>query len=143
MRLITSKQVGVKFIACPSPVIIDKREAWGESASNLQQAPNGAFLKMQDDLTVSHLVQPNADFTAPVGWVIGSAPGLYDKAPIFVTDEVLAIGSKVKLDTLDGPIEYDVKEPAMICYNVGADGAANFADGWVQKLADLQKNYVL
>jgi hypothetical protein len=140
MRLINSTQTGIRFAACKSPVTIDKSASWG--AGNRQEAPNGAFLKMDDaGLSVSHLVQPREDWSAPIGWVPTDQPGLYDKAPIWVTDEVLEAGVKVHIRTADGPIDYDVKEPSMVCYNSGPDGQPNREDGWVQTLANLEKNY--
>lgn len=140
MRLITSKQTGVRFAKCNSPVIIDKSASWG--AGNRQEAPNGAFLKMDDaGLTVSHLVQPNDDWSAPIGWVPTDKAGIFDKAPIWVTDEVLDVGAKVAVNTADGPMNYDVAEPSMVCFNSGADGQPNSDDGWVQTLVNLKKNY--
>jgi hypothetical protein len=142
MRKVESKQRSVLFVWCPSPVTIDKRAEWGkENADNLQRAPNGAFLKMSSPTEVSHLVQPNADKTAPVGWVPSDGPGLFNKAPIWV-DQILRPGDFKHLRTLDGDIEYEIKEPSMVTYN-DRDGKANLEDGWVQTVANLQKNYFI
>lgn len=131
------------FVFCPSAITIDKRADWGDTADNLQQGPNGAFLKMADAYTVSHLVQPNEDKTAPVGWIVGSERGPFDKAPIWIDEvNVLKAGDTKKMKTLDGLITYTAKEPAMICYN-DVEGKPNFDDGWVQTVANLKKNYVL
>lgn len=137
MRLL-SKQRGVAFVFCPDPITIDKRFAWGENSDNLQHGPNGAFLKMKTPTVVSHLVQPNADRSAPVGWM-RSGDGLYDKLPIHVLRRVDA-GEVVELTTLDGPIKYEIKEPsAVVCNDI--DGQPNHADSWVQKWSDVEKNY--
>lgn len=97
---------------------------------------------MKTETEVSHLVQPNADKSAPVGWVPGSGPGLFDKAPIWIDDKQPEVGSTVKMETLDGPIEYEVKEPSYVCYSGDADGP-NKQDGWVQTVENVEKNYVL
>ena len=141
MKLITSKQVGVSFVHCGSPITIDKRADWGSNADNLQHGPNGGFLKMTG-LEVSHLVQPNADRTAPIGWRPGSAPGLYDKDPIFVSDEVLEPGTTKEVVGLDGTITYEIKEPSRLCYN-DLSGEPNPNDAWVQTEKNLVKNYNL
>ncbi|MSR86637.1 hypothetical protein EXS70_00470 [Candidatus Peribacteria bacterium] len=143
MRKLLSKQRDVRFFFCPSPVTIDKRSEWGNSADNLQQAPNGAFLKTSSDTEISHLVQPNADKTAPIGWMPGSKPGLYDKLPIWVDDQnILQPGNVKKLRTADGEIEYTAKEPSMVCYN-DLNGTPNEADAWVQNVVAVKKNYEL
>ena len=138
MKLIQSKQRGVKFAWCPSPITIDKRGEWGNSADNLQIGKDGAFLKINDDNSVSHLVQPNKDKTAPIGWI--AARNGYDKLPIWVADEVLEVGTIHKMSTADGPIEYSVTEPSRVCYN--DDGSQpNMNDGWAQTEKNLTKNY--
>jgi hypothetical protein len=140
MRLIQSKQRDVAFVFCSAPIIIDKRAEWGPDPSNLQNAQNGAFLKMSSPVEVSHLVQPNETKTAPVGWVPGSAPGLFSKSPIWVEDEILEPGMVKNMKTLDGELNYEVKEPAVVCYN-GTEDGPNLVDGWVQTLKVLKKNY--
>lgn len=140
MKLVKSKQRGVKFIWCSSPITIDKRAAWGDSADNLQIAKDGAFLKINDDGSVSHLVQPNADKTAPIGWHKSDDGIGYDKLPIWVADEVLEAGTVHKMNTADGPIEYSVTEPSRVCYNDNG-GQPNMSDGWVQTEKNLAKNY--
>ncbi len=143
MRKLLSKQIGVHFLFCASPVTIDKRAEWGDSADNLQQAPNGAFLKTSSPTEISHLVQPNADKTAPIGWMPGSAPGLFNKLPIWVDDEyLLQVGEVKKLATADGEIEYTAKELSMVCYN-DLNGTPNEADAWVQTVAAVKQNYEL
>ncbi len=142
MRKVSSNQKDVPFAWCPSPVTIDKRGEWGASAENLQHGPGGAFLKFASPTSISHLVQPNADKTAPVGWIVGSGPGLFSKSDIWITCDELQPGARVGMQTADGPISYDVKVPSMVCYN-DKDGAPNLDDGWVQTMKDLKKNYVL
>ena len=143
MRKLQSKQRGVQFLFCKSPVTIDKRADWGDGADNLQKAPNGAFLKTSSPTEVSHLVKPNADKTAPIGWIPGSGPGLFDKLPIWVDDEnILQPGNVKKLKTADGEIEYTAKELSMVCYN-DLNGAPNEADAWAQTVAAIKKNYDL
>lgn len=141
-KKIDSTQRNVRFVFCPSPVTIDKRGEWGDNAENMQKAPNGAFLKFSSATEVSHLVQPNEDKTAPVGWVVGDEPGMFHKAPIWVDEDVLQPGTTKELTTLDGDIEYDVTEPAMVCYN-DLNGEPNTNDAWVQTVAQIKKNYVL
>ena len=140
MRLIESKQRNVAFVFCSSPVTIDKRSDWGSGADNLQVAPNGAFLKMKSSTEVSHLVQPNDDNTAPVGWIPGDGPGLFNKSPIWVTDEVIPARTDVKVKTLDGELNYNYEEPSMITYNGDTNGP-NINDGWLTTISDLEKYY--
>lgn len=141
MKKIDSHQRNIRFIFCGSPVTIDKRAAWGNNADNLQQGPNGAFLKMKNETEVSHLVQPNADKTAPVGWIQGDGPGLFHKEPIWVDEEVLQPGTVKPIMTLDGPIEYEVKTLSQVCYN-DKGNLPNQEDSWVQSVEDIKKNYV-
>jgi len=108
---------------------------------NLQKAPNGAFLKFSSDTEVSHLVQPNDDKTAPVGWVVGDKAGLFHKAPIWI-GEVLEVGTTKELSTLDGDIKYDITEPSMVCYN-DRNGEPDLSDAWVQSIAQIKKNYII
>lgn len=141
MRKLESRQRNVRFLFCSNPVTIDKQKDWGDSAENLQQAPNGAFLKTSSSTEISHLVQPNGDKTAPIGWMPGAEPGLFDKLPIWVDDEhVLQPGDIKKIHTADGEIEFTVKEPSMVCYN-DLDDAPNEDDSWIQKVFDIKKNY--
>jgi hypothetical protein len=142
MKKIQSTQRNVSFVFCPSPVTIDKRGEWGDNADNLQHGAGGAFLKMKDQTTVSHLVQPNEDKTAPIGWVVGSGPGLFDKTPIWIEEEVLPVGSTKVLQTLDGVMSYEVKKPSVVCYN-DLDGKPNQKDSWAQTLDNLRSNYIL
>jgi hypothetical protein len=141
MKLIQSTQVNLPFVMIKSPVTVDKSGEWGEG--NLQLGPNGGFLKLSDPITVSHLVQPKPDWSAPIGWRPGSKPGLFTKDPIWIDEKnVLQPGTKHSMTTADGPIEYNVQEPSVVCYN-DLDGKPNLNDGWVQKLSVLGKNYVL
>lgn len=141
MRRITSKQVNVRFVWCSSPITIDKRDEWGNAADNLQIAPNGAFLKMKGNTEVTHLVQPNADKTAPVGWIPGSEPGLFDKSPIYIGEYIQA-GDKITLRTLDGRVTYTATELSVVCANE-KDGCPDLNDQWVQKISDVEKNYFI
>ncbi len=140
MRFVQSRQVSVAFVFCPSPIVIDKRAEWGQDPTNLQEAPNGAFLKMSSPTEVSHLVHPNADKSAPVGWVQGDGPGLFDKSPIWVEDEILQPGTTKLMQTLDGDLNYDINEPSVVCYNGDLNGP-NLSDGWVQTIRNVEKNY--
>lgn len=139
--LVKSRQCGVRFVWCDSPVSIDKRAAWGENHDNLQIARDGAFLKMNDDFNVSHLVQPNADKSAPVGWVKTDVVGLFDKSPVYVVELVHA-GKTVHVETLDGPMDYEVKEYSAVVCNY-KDGEPDLNDCWVQTVANLEKNYFI
>lgn len=142
MRLIHGKQKNVLFIWCSSPINIDKSSEWGPN--NHQFAPNGAFLKVNEgeegeQLSVSHLVQPNESGSAPLGW-FETSPNRYDKCPIWVEDEALPIGEVKTITTADGVINYEVKEESYVCYNNTASGA-DIADSWIQTADNLRKNY--
>jgi len=130
MKKLLSKQIGVQFFYCPSPVTLDKRASWGNDPSNFQQGPNGAFLKTDANGNISHLVQPNADNTAPIGWqpsMIGIT-NTYDKKPIWINPEQIEAGVVLEVKTLDGDIVYTVNEPSHICYNSATDGSADLND---------------
>ena len=43
MKKVESKQRGVKFLWCKSPITIDKRESWGQEGENLQIAKKWSF----------------------------------------------------------------------------------------------------
>jgi hypothetical protein len=139
MKLVKSKQRGVKFVWCPMSVTVDMRHLWGDSETNIQIAKEGGFLRM-DGNTVQWLVQPNSDKTAPVGWRKSEREGEYDKNPIWISPEALEVGGTKKMKTLDGEIEYQVKEPSLVVYN-DKGGQPNLEDGWVQPLKDVVKNY--
>jgi hypothetical protein len=136
---VLSKQQDVQFIWCPNPVTIDKSSEWG--SGNFQNAPNGAFLKMKSPTEVSHLVQPNEDKTAPIGWVATNKPGYFDKCPIFIIEN-LSIGRCVPVNTLDGDIIYDVKVPSCLVCNL-VNGQPNYEDCWIQSEEDILKNYIV
>ena len=135
---VLSKQRNVSFIFCSDPITIDKRKSWGESNDNLQIATNGAFLKMKTPFEVSHLVQPNEDKTAPVGWV-SVGDGLYNKLPIHIIRKVEA-GEIVELNTLDGKITYECKELSAIVCN-DCNGSPDENDCWIQSWENIIKNY--
>jgi hypothetical protein len=153
MKKAISNQKSIRFVWCPKPVAITA--SWGP-----QEAPDGAFLKLQDDfITVSHLVQPNADKTAPVGWKpmvepsVGVIPGFFDKNDIWVvTDEgdkfkksnrlLILNNQEFKLKNLDGDMTYNITEPSVIVCNDN-NGEPNMDDAWVIKLAEFEKNYTI
>ena len=148
MKKAISNQKSIRFVWCPKPVAITA--SWG-----LQEAPDGAFLKLQDDfVTVSHLVQPNADKTAPVGWVSminpengEKIPGFFDKNDIWVVtgedNNLLVLNNQeFKLRTLDGDMTYNITEPTVIVCNDN-NGEPNMDDAWVIKLSDFEKNYTI
>ncbi len=142
MKKAISNQKSIRFVWCPKPVAITA--SWG-----LQEAPDGAFLKLQDDfVTVSHLVQPNADKTAPIGWEPiynpengELIPGFFDKKDIWVADVVLE-NQQFNLKTADGPMSYDITEPSYIVCN-DKNGEPDLEDSWVMTVATFSKNYVL
>lgn len=141
MKKLNSKQKAVKFIYCANPITIDKRSSWGQDATNLQIAENGAFLKMKNNFEVSHLVQPNSKNDAPVGWIKTETESLFDKLPIYVSEEVVPANKVTKVETLDGIIEYCLNEDAVLCYNSDENGDVNLSDVWLQKISDLKENY--
>lgn len=152
MKKATATQKSIRFVWCASPITIDKSKSWGEG--NLQVANDGAYLRLQDDfVTVSHLVQPNADKTAPIGWkpmvkpTVGVIPGFFDKNDIWVvTDEgnnlLVLNNQEFKLKTLDGEMIYNITEPTVIVCNDN-NGEPNMEDAWVIKLKDFEKNYTV
>lgn len=140
LKRLKSKQRNIRFVFCPFPITLDMRKEWGQSDDNIQHGPRGAFLKLKANGDISHLVQPNDDLSAPVGWQKAEEIGYFNKNPIWVEDEVLPSGTTKKLVTLDGPITYTATELSMVCYNeVG--GAPNPDDGWIQTVAEIQKHY--
>lgn len=145
MKLVTSKQTNVVFSWCPNPTTIDKSASWG--TDNLQEFPNGAFLKHDNHGVITHGVQPNEDQTAPVGWrplnscIDGNCPQTcYEKLPIWVHDETVYHESVVPLQTLDGLIKYKVTEPSVIVAQ-DENGNPSEKDIWIMTIADLKKNY--
>ena len=143
MRKIASTQKDVRFAWCSSPIAIDKRGEWGNKHENFQEGPKGAFLKFSSETEISHLVQPNSDKTAPEGWTASDKPGLFDKSPIWVEEEILETGTTKTVVSLDNPngMVYKITEPSVVCYN-DRNGEPNKKDAWVQKLSIIKKNYV-
>jgi hypothetical protein len=141
MRRVTSKQVDVRFVWCGFPITIDKRAEWGDKGENIQIALEGAFLKIKAENEVSHLVQPNADKSAPMGWILGSKPGFFNKQPIYI-GETIEKGVTVEVETLDGKIIYTTSEKSVICANE-KNGQPDMSDQWVQKMSDIEKNYII
>jgi len=137
IRKVSSKQNDVHFSYCPHPVTIDKSVEWGDG--NVQQFPNGVFLKHEENGSpnITHGVQPNEDSTAPVGWIKNHL-GTYEKKPIFI-GEKLEEGMVRQIDTLDGPIEYVVREPSIMCWN--GDEEPNLKDCYIQPIKNLEANY--
>lgn len=150
MQLLQSKQCDVPFAFCGNPLTIDKRADWGDDPANFQTAPDGAFLKLQKTAfpnattlyLVTSLVHPNAEKSAPIGWMRGSEQGLFSKLPIWVDSaNPLNEGDTVELATPDKKKVYTAKEPSLVCYN-DLNGEPNLQDGWVQTIANVTKNYV-
>ena len=139
--LVESTQKDVMFLHTDDPFTIDKSAEWGEG--NIQEFPDGGFVKASSQTQFSHGVQPREDTVfAPLGWIQGSEAGLYSKAPIAVNlATLLNEGDEVELHTKDGVMDYVVKEPSFYCYNVDADGVVDFSDVWVQSIRNLEKNY--
>ena len=139
MKKIQSRQRNILFIFCESPITIDKSKEWG--ANNHQLAPNGAFLKVNEgeELSISHLVQPNDSKSSPIGWIkVGE--NRFDKAPIWIEEEQLPIGKTIPIKTADGLINYEVKEAGHLCYNDN-NGEPDLNDCWAQTVVNLKKNY--
>jgi hypothetical protein len=137
----TSVQVPTKFFWCPDPVTIDKSSSWGPG--NFQTASDGAFLKWDDKKgRISHLVQPNAEKTAPIGWVPTSDPTIFLKSPIGVITRVEPPSDNLDILTKDGPISYVVTEPVYVVCNLWAsDNSFDPTDCWVMKVSEFDKNY--
>ena len=142
MKIATSKQKNVEFVFCPSPITIDKTASWGPG--NFQNGPEGAFLKINNDGSVSHLVQPNASKTAPIGWVKTDVPRLFNKMPIGVLQVLTEIGNTVDLSTKDGDMNYLIQEESYLVCNLNEDGITpNKEDSWVITKKELEKNYII
>lgn len=135
-QLAYSNQKDVDFVFCPHPVTIDKSAEWG--AGNIQQFPDGVFLKKNAEGIITHGVQPNEDSTAPVGWEI-QPDGFYTKKPIWFL-ETLVAGKNISLDTLDGPINYEVKEASVLVAQ-DVDGQPNMKDTWVVSQEAFNRDY--
>lgn len=154
MKLLDSKQTDVLFTYCPHPVTIDKSAEWG--VGNVQQFPNGVFFKHDEFGEVTHGVQPdgNPNDPSPVGWFwngnhIDEMP-IYDKLPIWVnldnpiTPEMYVgdISSIFVMQTLDGVVEYEIKEPMIIVANSNSDeDGPDPDDTWLISLKNLKENY--
>ena len=151
MKKYNSKQKSVEFIWCPDPITIDKRSSWGNTDDNLQVASNGAFLKLITNSnncisiqTISHLVQPKEDKSAPVGWVpTPFSPGFFDKEPIWIDDKIIPAFDVYEFATADGKMVYCLDEDAKVCYNCLENGEPDYKDGWLQKVSEIEKNYEL
>ena len=110
----------------------------GNTDGNLQVVPNGAFLKVYKGLnkgisiqTVSHLVQPKVDKSAPISWIPASfSAGLFDKEPIWVEDKIIHAFDPYEFRTVDGKIVYCLDENAKVCYNCLPNRKPNYKDGW-------------
>lgn len=144
MKKLLSTQQAILFLFCPSPITIDKSAVWGPG--NLQQGLNGAYLKLDDNGAVSHLVQPNEDNTAPIGWVRSTDDHIlpcFDKAPIWIDNQKpLSADDKLSLITKDGTINYEITELSYICFN-DLNGQPDTTDSWIQTEKELKKNYIL
>lgn len=145
MKKIESNQKNVRFVYCPDPITLDKSKSWGQG--NIQRADNGAFLKLTKEGTVSNLVQPNSDKSAPIGWIASretQEKGFFDKKPIFLDDsKVFQPNEQISLDTLDGKMNYSLDKPFVIVYNTTDKGEIDQQDCWVMTLENLSKNYLL
>lgn len=138
MQLAHSTQRNIDFVYCPHPVTVDKSAEWGKG--NIQQFPNGVFLKKNDEGIITHGVQPNDDQSAPVGWRL-QPDGFFEKLPIWLIKE-LEVGTMVELDTLDGVINYEVKKPTyLVCQNL--NGEPNLSDSWAISVENFNNSYSL
>ena len=132
--IVTSKQNNVNFIYCSSPITIDKSKDWG--GNNLQVAET-AWLKLNSDNTVSHLVQDNGFESAPLGWFRNSN-GSFDKSPIYV---IIALETGIHpVKTKDGDMDYNVTESSYLVCNL-LSNKPDYNDCWVMTKKDLLKHY--
>jgi len=137
IKKVNSKQNRVQFSFCPHPFTIDKSSEWGEG--NKQLFPDGGYMKHESigSINVTHGVQPNIYGTSPIGWLKNN-DGTFRKQPIFIGEE-LKVGTTHELNTLDGVVSYEVKEPSILCYNGTTE--PNMKDVYVQSIKNLQENY--
>lgn len=102
---------------------------------------------MSSETEVSHGVQPNEDFSAPVGWEPADKEGFFNKKDIWVESDIIYPNEEgeetkvVTMDTADGVISYEVKEPSIVTYNCLPNGEPDYSDGWVQTVKNVEKNY--
>lgn len=119
------------FLKLKSPFTIDKSSEWGPG--NIQEFLIGGFLKVNEDgKTISHGVQPNKDFSAPVGWeqVIGNTYKKLDIEADFVEP------GPILVKTLDGQMQHENKFGGYICGNIG-----EVEDFWFVEKDKFEKLY--
>lgn len=129
---------------CGDPICIDKSGDWG--VGNTQTHPNGAWVQINKDGEVSHLVADASQdvdgglTTSPVGWtrVLGS----YNA---FVKNHIWAVqipDRKVHLSTLDGDMIYDnPNSDGWVLYNTNAIGEPDFSDPWFMTYKEFTETY--
>lgn len=141
-KLVRSRQRGVEFIFCPYPVTVDKRKSWGDSPQNVQEFPNGVYLKTDSTGNISHGVQPNdTDGKSPLGWSSTEDPRRFDKLDIWIDDTVIPAMSVTSVKGKDGFMKYEFEEPSYLCHNCNPDGGIDLDDGWVSKVPSVTKDY--
>jgi hypothetical protein len=142
-----AKQKNIMFIKLDSPTTIDKRKNWGKKNKNFQNFPNGVFIKCDENFNGSHGVQPNDNGDAPKGWEKTDKVGFFDKKDIWIDPNVIHPNKEedpinvVTIATLDGVIQYEIKEPSCFVFNMKEDGSIDVEDSWIQTVKELEKNY--
>lgn len=136
-KILKSKQEKVLFIKNKYPFVIDKSKDWG--TDSLQNFPNGGWLKLNDKNEVLHGVQDIGDWSSPIGWEIDEN-GTFKKSSIFLIKQ-LPLGFN-KISTLDGVINYKVKEKSYLVCNM-IKGVKDLDDVYIITEEELFKNYYI
>lgn len=139
-KILKSKQEKVLFIKNKYPFVIDKSKDWGPDS--LQNFPNGGWLKLNDKNEVLHGVQDIGDWSSLIGWEPDDNEnyGYFKKSPIFLIKQ-LSLG-KHKIQTLDGIINYEVKENSYLVCNM-IKGLKDLNDIYIITKSELLKNYYI
>ena len=130
---------------CEDPITLDKSTSWGEG--NLQEHKNGCWIQINDNDKVICLVAGTKE--SPVGWkqhnpFEGLMPdewesNLWIKNP-FKAEQVTI--NPVKLDTLDGPMEYEnPSNDGWVLWNIKEDGEVDTNDSWFMSNAEFTEVY--
>ena len=145
---------GVLMIKVDDPITLDKSAEWGEG--NVQSHDEGCWIQLSNETIegtevfgVSHLVA-NVSLSGvdiPVGWKHAKNPfneertetQIFNKLPVFAEQETVA--NIVRLETLDGKMEYDnAGKDGWILYN-GLDGKPDQKDPWFMKDEQFKNTY--
>ena len=135
MKRYRSLQPPARFVRFTSPMVLDRSAEWGPGS--VQSFPNGAFLRLRSNDEVSHGIQPNEDFSAPVGWEPTAKRGLFRKKDI--SAERIEGSGSIVITTLDGPVSCPL--PCYLCANLNYHGEPDPHDRWPRPVAEFEAAY--